>query len=445
MSSNVQLVVWLAIIITFSLLLILFSPAVFFVFSLCLLFVMVFYLNPKVGLLFLILIRPSLDYFTSYPVLIIEKTALNLSSLLAILSVIFGIFIGYKNRETLKKLPLSGPIFFFLALLFFSIFYSAYSKESLAEIVRLTSVFSLYFLGFCLIKNKKDLHQLITVIASSFIVPAILAVSQYWRGAGMTIVTEEIYNRIHGTFAHPNLFAYYLVFVLSLILFMIVKKSPNFQNTPFFAAIFLFLVALLALSFTRGAWLAFLIMIFIAGALRYREFLLASAFVFVFVYFAVEPIRLRIDNLITSDPTSSVQWRLELWKDIDEYAKESPLVGHGAGTAKELILDKRGARFGSSDPHNDYLKLWLENGWLGLFSYIAVIATLLFNLARNFWLAKDDYWKDLFLIVMSFSASLFVMSFADNILRNTALMWSFWTLIGALFAVSQQKRLLSQT
>ncbi|MDP3956606.1 MAG: O-antigen ligase family protein, partial [bacterium] len=125
-----------------------------------------------------------------------------------------------------------------------------------------------------------------------------------------------------------------------------------------------------------------------------------------------------------------------LWNDAKEYIKEKPWFGYGAGVASNLILDKRGEKFGSSDPHNDYLKIAIENGLAGLLAYVSLIVGLFINLIKKYSVATGrTQIQTLILAGLGLSIAFYVMSAVDNILRNTALMWSFWALIGAIFAV----------
>jgi O-antigen ligase len=101
-----------------------------------------------------------------------------------------------------------------------------------------------------------------------------------------------------------------------------------------------------------------------------------------------------------------------------------------------LILDKRGEQYGSSDPHNDYLKIALENGLIGLFFYAALLIALVYRLLATYLAGRGSEIEILALMLFGLTISFIIMGFADNILRNTALMWAFWSLAGALFAVS---------
>jgi O-antigen ligase len=153
-------------------------------------------------------------------------------------------------------------------------------------------------------------------------------------------------------------------------------------------------------------------------------------------YLLIEPLNYRVNDLVANRSDSSIQWRINLWSDAKEYVKSQPLLGYGAGVASNLILDKRGEQFGSSDPHNDYLKIAIENGLIGLLVYFSLIIGLFIKLTKKYFLTDQTQLKTLILSAIGLSIAFYAMSAADNILRNTALMWSFWALIGAILAVN---------
>ncbi|MFH1233455.1 MAG: O-antigen ligase family protein [Patescibacteria group bacterium] len=275
----------------------------------------------------------------------------------------------------------------------------------------------------------------------SAIIPCIFAFYQFFTQTGMSIPFEGIYNRIFGTFVHPNLFAYYLIIPLTLSLFLFSITKTKKIAKIILATIVIFLSIFLILTYTRGAWLAFIIIItFISITYfkKYGKYLVMFFLIISFSYFLIEPINKRINDFIYN-PYNSIHWRINLWQDSLSYVKEKLLFGHGTGMAKKLILQKRGYSFGSSDPHNDYLKIALENGLLGLFSYIFLIVSLFSNLLKKFQTTKSQNTKLFSLIFLGITVSLYIMSFADNILRNTALEWSYWVLIGAFLAPKENE------
>lgn len=432
------------LILSFIFLLILFNwttPWLIFLIFVASLLVIFIFIQPLNGLLFLIILRPTLDIFTHNPIVSLGNYSLNIASLLALLVIFLSLAITFKNPARLKKVPLKFAWILFISLTFISIFYSVDSALSFAEWLRLWSIFSLYLLSFSLTDSPLKLKKLIYAIIFSVFIPGVLAFYQFFSHTGMTIIDEDISNRIFGTFAHPNLLAYYLTAPLALLIFLILNKEKYQLRNLFLYLTFLFSFVLLLLTYTRGAWVVFLLTILTLGVLRYKKFLLGFLLGLILIYFLIPPLNTRVNNLFQYNPYSSIQWRLNLWKDSLKYSQEKIWFGYGLGTANKVILDKRGEKFGSADPHNDYLKILIENGIWGLFSYLLLIFSLIFNLIWSYVKSPNHINRGLWLLLLGISLSLYFMSFADNVLRNTALQWIFWILLGASFSLYQKSAL----
>ncbi len=415
------------------------DPVILFL-AVAIIYVVIFaFLNNKIGLFFLILVRPCLDILGDKPVFNLGKTSVNLASFFGVLTLLFSFYVIAKGFKKLKRLPPFFYIFIFLGLTLASVYFSMSPGTSFVEWIRLLSVFALYLASFTLIENKKDLDTLIKVIIASAIVPGLFAFYQYFTGTGMTLPLEGIYNRIFGTFSHPNLFAYYLILPISLSVYLFWKEKNDIANL-LFASFLPFFLILLLFTYTRGAWLAFIIIILFLGIFKSKKLLILMFLGLLLVYFGISSVRERVDNLTNSQYTS-VNWRMDLWKDAVKYAEEKPIAGYGTGTATELILAKRGTRFGSTATHNDYLKVGLENGLLGLLAYLGIIISMLVNLKNEYFFAKSEELKKLILISIGFTIAIYAMSFGDNILRNTALQWSYFAFLGGLFAYIMKTKL----
>ena len=152
------------------------------------------------------------------------------------------------------------------------------------------------------------------------------------------------------------------------------------------------------------------------------------------------PIQTRVNDLVNIGEYNSIHWRIDMWEDGVKIAREKPVIGFGTGVADIIIEERRGKEHGSADPHNDYLKILLENGMLGLLSYFALIASILLKLYYSFVRSKMPKFKSMLIIMIALTMALYIMSFGDNIIRNTALQWLYWMLLGGIFAVSDKQK-----
>ncbi len=386
-------------------------------------------------LLGLILIRPSLDFFSQFEFQLHSTLPyLNFNALLGgIVFVIGSIFLISNLKKTLKT-PLFWPISAFLLIALTSIFYSYNPFISAQEFIRIASIFLLYFMAYRLTIDKKDWLLIVGFILASYLVPALFAFAQQIFGLGMPDQFGG-FQRIFGTFAHPNLFAFYSFFILGLaISFFLSLAGPKSEpianwNKNLILAFVLTSGGLLFFTYTRSAYAAFLIFILIIGLVRYRKLLLISALVFLLAYFLSEVFQERFWQLLSLDPYGSIVWRFRLWQDILPIALWQPWFGYGLGVFNDLTEYFRGYTFGSLDAHNDYLKILTENGLIGLAAYLWIILTAFYYLLKICFNSKIS--KTIGIGILAIMVSLFAASSFDNILRTTALQWNFWILIAS--------------
>jgi O-antigen ligase len=398
------------------------------------------FLNNKYGLLLLIIIRPILDFSLSKSFISLNDLSLNFVSLFAVLIIIFCGFVILKNLEKFKHLPLLLPWGVFLGLTALSLLVSIERTGSLIELVRLLSIVMMFGAAYCLVNNNKDLSLLIKAVISSALIPALLAIYQFATGTGITLAEEGIYNRSYGTFSHPNILAFYLLVPLSLCL--LVFLISNKRKTSILWQGFLALTFFLAMvsTYTRGAWMGFLLVVSVLGLVRYRVFLVIAGIILVVAYFTAEPVQNRLNEITRINPYGSIQWRFDLWQDSFGYGLNRPILGYGAGAADEVILKNRGERFGSVQPHNDYLKIFLEEGLLGLIAYVLLIISLLSRLWKQYRKSNQPNMKILTFLILILCLSIFVTSAGDNVIRNTSMQWALWALLGGLFATQKLKK-----
>lgn len=412
--------------------------AIFLLALIMVFYVLIFtFINQKIALLLIVLFRPCLDIFTSEQAISFTKIPFSITSVIGLISVVLAAILILKNKA--QRPPLFTAWIIFLSIGLLSLLFSLDKIISLKEIIRLSSIFLIYLSTFYLIKKNKDFVLLVKVIIFSALIPGSLALYQYFTNTGLSVPMENIYNRIYGTFAHPNLFAYYLIIPITLaILIFLIGKKEKIVNI-LILSLSLFFILLLGLTFTRGAWLAFMLIVLIIGIMQYRILLVSALVIFSLSYLVIPPIHSRINDLRHAKKGNSIEWRQNLWRDSLGYIKDKPVIGHGVGTANKVILEKRGERMGSSDPHNDYLKITIEDGLLGLISYLALIFTTLTYLIKNYFKSEKIKIKTVNLTIFSLFLSLMIMSFADNIIRNTALQWALWSLIGGLMGLNYFK------
>lgn len=389
----------------------------------------------------LLAFRSFVDIFSNVTIIQMKdgQVILNLASLLAIIIIVFGVYITVSNRVKLFKL-LTNPAlrWFFLALLIFliysalSIIFSEYKIDSFKEIIRLASIFILFISGFIIINSEKKLLYFISFILINSVVPFVFSLYQI-------ITNDQRYeSRIYGTFFHPNPFSFYLFLLLALSTYLVFSNDISYQHYKKTVPWLLIIIALLIFfTQTRSIWFASVLFILLINMFKnYKVFfaaILLGCMLIVFqAIFEGTTIENRIYDILYN-PFNSLVWRLEMWQDAFNLAREKFMFGYGLNTAAPKLEYLRGTEFGSTELHNDYLKMFFELGTVGLLLYFLIFILLIRTLLQP----KVSSNKKI--VFGMFIAIILLVSFFDNVIRVTAFQYLLWTTLGGIIGSSLNK------
>ena len=267
-------------------------------------------------------------------------------------------------------------------------------------------------------KNTEEYFKLIVPIFVSFTIVGIWSLLQ-----SLGLITVLFYQkgdvsffqylssnnfRIFGPFESPNFLAMFLapVFFLSLPILGYAKKI---SKTVFFLALIPFAIAVYDLLMTgsRAGIVAFTIPFVIlvlnktqivsaSGRQRPRlrgndnkKWLTAIALLIVILMFCLILIR------VSTDRSESNSSRLQIYHYSLEIGQASPVSGIGLGSFYQRIteISRDDIDFQvkvlpyALHPHNIYLAMWLNLGFLGLILFLIIVGTLfhrLLSLSNNF-------------------------------------------------------------
>ena len=259
-------------------------------------------------------------------------------------------------------------------------------------------------------------------------------------------VGPEGLNRVYGTFTHPNIFSFTLLFLLFILVILYTQnyyKKRKKENKLILWLIFITIFTLIN-TFTRSAWLGALAFIFLWMFLYKKNKIFSVLYcvsIIAFTLFLVinyTPLKYydfnNIDfvrRLTTSDTSiSSTQWRMLSWRQMSSYVYKSPIIGFGLGTYR-LLREKQIYSSVYEYPyyaHNDYYQTLIELGVIGLFFYCNLLLQTFRNIYKKYLQKKDKtILLSLFGIIIIFS-----IGFVDNILTSTSLQWLIWAYIAFL-------------
>jgi O-antigen ligase len=271
--------------------------------------------------------------------------------------------------------------------------------------------------------DERRVRHFIGVIMASSLIPLALGWYQRFTGGGyffLGFVGTEFAFRPQGTFAHPAGLGTYLIVLLTLAigLYFTAVSTPAKAVLLAWAGV---AAGCLVLTLARTQWLGMVVAAMVIGLLKQRRLALLALLVAAILLATVPLLR---ERLSASD---SVTWRVELWQAGVSLAWPPTLLGRGLATSNWYVNQLLPTM--DVPPHNDYLKVAIEMGVLGVLTFGLWIVSLVRHAWRAYRRASTPAiaWRALGLLAIVIA--IVVMSLTDNQLGHTAVQWYFWAVV----------------
>lgn len=418
------------------------SPLLTLVFFGGLMSLVLLFRAPLLLLCLLFIIRMSLDYSVQYLTLTFFNFSFSLSQLLGIGIAALGIIFLFLHGRSLFRFPLMFPFLLISGWGTFTLIYSINPTATLSELLRFFNLFIIGAIAYIAINRYRDFRTLLHAIFLSSLLPILFGLYQFVMGIGLQDENVSI-PRIFGTFSHPNVYSLFLFALIALgtLYFLVYAKS---SASKLLTTSYLILVTLtLLLTYARIAWIALFVFLGLL-ALSRAKFLLVPLILFPLFLIILSPsIQDRVSEAIHPTPDSSITWRKNLWHDmlLKTRMEHREWFGSGMDTFRTSSEDLRGLRFGSNDPHNDFVKFYVEGGRVGVAVLMLYIASFLWLVTRIYFKTPSHSLRYLATITGFVFFSLLLASLSDNVFKNTPVQWILWTLMGGLLALYRQSYL----
>jgi O-antigen ligase len=301
----------------------------------------------------------------------------------------------------------------------------------------LATYFAAFSLPFALIRSPDWAVRCLTAAMYSSFIPVAYAFIELVFG----LAEGETGGRLQSTFGHPNIFAFYLVGVLAVGMFMLKSNRMSLPSNvrPLLVLYLPVLILFIVLTQTRSAWIACTIVVTVVAGLvdrRYLGFLLLLPLIIF-----IPGIQERILDVSSYDgdyrhSLDSYAWRQLLWESALEWMAANPslLLGNGLNSFVHYVpaffpyVRETNDAVGVG-AHNVFLQIYFEMGVLGVLTF----GWLFFSLFRKL---KDGYRSDTrgTLIMSAFAASYLVECYSDNMIDYLVYQWFFWFIMGTVCA-----------
>jgi O-Antigen ligase len=327
------------------------------------------------------------------------------------------------------------------ALLVLSLFRARDFPFTLKECVRFGTNLGLVYLCLNLVDTREKVIQVLKVLTvSTFLVACYgfyqWAIQDY--GALFWIVNPRLdtslahyrdefwqwRNRIISVLTSEMELGHYFNLCLPIGAMLWMTEGRKRLGSKWLAMTVAIFVGLI-LTFTFGAWLALVVtsMLFVlsfGGKRRWKFFGVSLLIVSVVGgALALGPLRPVIEAKAGGTAIGSVAWdaatRLYGWKIALQTWWAHPLIGAGTGNFESLSANfdfVRGGQSQGSSPHQTYLFLLANYGFIGTFS---VVTIMLATIRKDLWLARNSQPNMLIALALAFALSVNMIGwFADD-------------------------------
>lgn len=382
-------------------------------------------------LLAIMLVRPSCDRVFDWLKLTFDDPSGPGASINAVI-----VAMGVVTLFNTPQVALSGPVLAwaaFLASAAGSLIYAPDPDGGLRIALSLTTYAAAFILPYAAIRSRRDFAQCLNIALWSSLVPSAVALVQIVGQAGLWTGDE----RLQSTFTHPNIFAFYLAGVITLILYMNCSARLALSSSTR-RAMFVYigyLLLLLLLTKTRSAWVSIAFILVGYSVLVDRRWFLPI--LSLPVTLLIPGISDRLTDLESGtiaagfEQLNSLAWRELLWKETIEWLRSNPagFLGHGLGSYQSYVPDffPRGGDV-AVGPHNALLQIYFETGVAGLLAFTLLISVIAYKL---FAATRRDFAGSVTMLMMC--AGYVLVFYYDNLLDYLQFQWFFWFLLGTSF------------
>lgn len=343
------------------------------------------------------------------------------------------------------RFPQTKQLFFCFIFLFFLVSSSlVYWEQSRFMFLDLLKLLILYFLVATLVKTKRHIFIIVSLLLSLGVLTAIYAIYQQMHGLGQQLGGGVI--RPTGFEGNPNYLAMDLIILIPLVLALFLTLSSIFMKIILFFIFFLFL-GIIGLTFSRAGVLGTLIVLFLCGwkfFARKRKIqyllLIITAILIILPYLPIKYIE-RIKSIVDLSEVS-IRGRLDGFIVGLLMMGDHPFIGVGIGRwgfeywQKAITLPEIQTK-SSWFPHNILIETGTQVGIIALIAFFLLIIYIFKDLISARKIVKEIKTEHtLFTIIQAMEISMFGFLVCSSFAATVHLKL-FWMLAGFSVALKQ--------
>lgn len=326
----------------------------------------------------------------------------------------------------------------FAAAGYLSIIDSASFSVSLLEAIRVSAVVVMLAVLEVLLIDRESIKRLIGAVYVSAVVPVGLTMFNVLFHRAQ--FTSGGFDRYQGTFSQPNPFAIYLtmLIVMGAALFPHLTVRKRLAMAP----LLLCSVVSLYFTYTRSAWIATVVGLFVVAYLGRRRIMLGLMLGSMLLSLvAVPTIATRFADLGQSTNASgtasnSLTWRFNYWGEVLPLASKDPITGIGLKMSSFATTAQK-------EPHNDFLRAYVETGVVGTLAYFALLFSMMAvarQSLRHTLRRPRSYERSIAVGFAGCVIAFVLISIVSNVISEVIVLWYYVAFAAAAYAVTQYRQ-----
>ncbi|MGH9246820.1 MAG: O-antigen ligase family protein [Acidimicrobiales bacterium] len=366
----------------------------------------------------------------------IASRLLNPSSLFGLLFLVVAVvwlLTLLRDGAPLTGTSLRPALVLFLAIGLSSAIGAEHPVTSALELTRLASAVAAFLVLEQLTAKPRDVRIILGAAFGSAVLPLVVTLTGALSGAPRVEEQGE-FVRVMGPFTTSNELGRYLMFlvIMGIALHPYLSRTLKRAMTAFLAASGLALLLTLTLSAIIGVAVG----LAIVGILQSKRILIALVTAGGLSLVLIPSLSERVQSVLPADSTestagNSLAWRFQYWGEVAQLAEDSPVTGIGLGQTPHNTDARK-------QPHNDFLRAYVEMGVVGLVTYLGVLGALILLGRRAVRVsAPRTLERGVAVGFLGCAASFVLVSTVANVLSNTPVLWYFFAFAAAAVAVAR--------
>ena len=302
------------------------------------------------------------------------------SSMLALLFLaasVLWLLAQYSTGRKLRGSPLRIALLSLVAAGALSVVGSEVPLASGLEVLRILSWVMMFIVLEQLLTSRRALVTMLYAAYASLLFPLGYTIVRLLIGEPPSEVKGS-FTRITGPFMQSNTFARYLAFmiVFGVAIYPSLGRRQKQRMLPLLVVSSTFLL----MTLTRGAILATVVGVVLVALVQRRKGVLVGFAASSLLAVALVPglgarfAAVSAGEQLPGGPETgnSLEWRLKYWTEVLPLANRNPVTGIGLNMT-QYRTDA------AKQPHNDFIRAYVESGLVGLAAYLSVHFLLLRN------------------------------------------------------------------